>query len=185
MGFAIYGINRWTARLNHAAVILAATATGVFVLVAHAMDAFPNHLAAPMPQWSFGLAAAPLGYAVGRCLLIPSRDAQRMSLWVIALVTLTACIILNSTGFSSLAIPYGLAMGLVCTAYAWPVRSDAFVASVAPLTFGIYLIHPLISFGLKHVIVADQHYAAFIALTTCISGLVTLGLTKTPLRRFV
>ena len=47
------------------------------------------------------------------------------------------------------------------------------------------MIHPLVGYGLKHSVVPEEHYAVFFMLTVCISGLATLGLTKTPLRRFV
>jgi peptidoglycan/LPS O-acetylase OafA/YrhL len=56
---------------------------------------------------------------------------------------------------------------------------------VAPLTSGIYLIHPLVGYGLKPFMGAGQHPAAFIILAVCVSAVVTLGLTKTPLKRFV
>jgi peptidoglycan/LPS O-acetylase OafA/YrhL len=185
LGFAIYEINRRTSRANHAVVILTATATGILMLVARATGILPADVPAPLSQWSFGLAAAPLGLAVGRCLMIPSRDTRRLLLSVVSLATLLACIILNSTGFASVAIPYGIGMTLVCIGYTWRARNDAFVAYVASLTFGVYLIHPLISFGLQHLIVANEHHAAFILLTAGISGAITLGLKKTPLRRFV
>jgi membrane-bound acyltransferase YfiQ involved in biofilm formation len=185
LGCMIHQVNRWTSRLNDAAVVLVATAAGVFLLAAGPLGIIPNGVRPPLPQWNFGLAAVPLGFALGRSLAIPSRDTQRLLLSMVALATSLVCIMLNSAGFPGLAIPYGLAMVLVCIAYAWHAGSDAFVAAVAPLTFGIYLVHPLISIGLQRVVAAGQHPAALILLTAGISGLVTLGLTKTPLRRFV
>jgi surface polysaccharide O-acyltransferase-like enzyme len=185
LGFGTYEISRRTSRTNDAVVVLVATVTGICVLAAHAMGIFPDHLAAPLPQWCFGLAAAPLGLAVGRCLAIPSQESRRWLLLVVFAGTVMGCIVLSSAGSASLAVPYGLAMTLVSIACAWQVRGDAFVASVAPLTFGIYLIHPLIGFGLQHLVAASWHYPVVIVLTVGISGLVTLGLIKTPLRRFV
>ena len=87
-----------------------------------------------------------------------------------------------------------LALTLVAASWAAPAlcqdttladQRPAVAAAIAPLTFGIYLIHPLISFGLRHIVEAQQPSAIFIVLTACLSGLVTLGLMKTPLRRFV
>lgn len=185
LGLLIHEVNRRTSRVNDTAVVLAATATGIFLLAARPLGLFAYCISPPLPQWSFGLAAAPLGFAIGRCLLIDSHDSRRQLLSVVTLPTLLACIILTWAGSTSPAVPYGLAIGLVYIAYAWPVRGDRVAAAIAPLTFGIYLIHPLISFGLRHIVEAQQPSAIFIVLTACLSGLVTLGLMKTPLRRFV
>jgi len=184
-GLLIYMVNGWTWGTNNIAVIVAAAVLGAFTLMAHATGVLGDHLMMPLAQWGFGLAAVPLGFAIGRCMTIPSHDVQRSLLCVIALVMLVMCTVLNMTGYAALSVPYELATVLVCAAYAWPSGGNAFVATVAPLTFGIYLIHPLVGYGLKQFIAADQHYLAFIVLTVCMSGVVTLGLTKTPLKRFV
>jgi hypothetical protein len=147
----------------------------------------------PLPQWEFGLATVPLGLAVGRALSVPSRRAQVWLLLMIAGATLGASALLISLGLRSTSVPYSLAVVLVCLAYLWPVRSNAFISAVAPLTFGIYLIHPLVIYGLKHSlmrsgaagVLADGHYAVAIILTTCLAGAVTWALTKTPLRGVV
>ncbi len=95
-----------------------------------------------------------------------------------------------SLGLRSTLVPYSLAIVLVCLAYLWPVRSNAFIRAVAPLTFGIYLIHPLVMYGLKYSlmrsgaagVLGDGHYAVAIGLTACLAGAVTWALRKTPLR---
>jgi len=185
LGFLIHEVNRRTLGVSNAAVVLTATVAGLLLLATRPLGVFSEPLTPPLPQWSFGLAAAPLGFAIGRCLVIRSHNTRRLLMSVVASSTLLVCIVLNWAGFASPAVPYGLAVALVCVAYARPVRSDRFVNAVAPLTFGIYLIHPLVSFGLQRLIEAKQHAAIFIVLTACISGLVTFGLTKTPLKRFV
>lgn len=185
LGCVMHEVNRRTWKLGHAAVSVAATAAGVFLLAAGPVGLLPGGNSPPVPQWNFGLAAVSLGFAIGRCLAIPSRNTRRLLLSIIAAATLPECIILNSAGFAGLAIPYGLAIVLVCAAYAWEASGDAFVTAVAPLTFGIYLIHPLIGIGLQHVLVASRYPAAFILLTAAISGLATLILTRTPLKRYV
>ncbi len=184
-GLLIYAINGWTSGVRNVVAALVAATLGVLALMGHATGVFGGNLMVPLPQWIYGLAAIFVGFAIGRCMMIPSRDTQRALLFVIALMVLAACSILNSMGFTSLAVSYGLGTVLVCIAYAWPSGNDAFVEHVAPLTLGIYLIHPLASYGLRHFVVPADHYTALLILTVCISGLVTLGLMKTPLRRFV
>ena len=184
-GLLIHVLNRRTLRINDTLVVLAATLASAFVLAACAVGLHAYELASPLPQWEFGLAAIPLGLAVGRSLAIPSRRVQMLLLSIICATTLATCAILTSVHLDSSAIPYGLAIMLVCLAYGWQVNGNAFIAAVAPLTFGIYLLHPLVMYGLPHFFAAQGHYAAFIALTACISGVVTWGLMQTPLRRFV
>jgi surface polysaccharide O-acyltransferase-like enzyme len=98
---------------------------------------------------------------------------------------LGACLILAFLGLGAPVVPYGLAIVLVCLAYRCPVGPNGFVAAVAPLAFGIYLVHPLALYGVKHFLAANGHYAVLVALTACLCGLITFGLMKTPLRRFV
>jgi peptidoglycan/LPS O-acetylase OafA/YrhL len=185
LGFAMYGISRWTSKVNNIVIILSVTILGVVLLVASSLSMVSHYFAPPLREWNFGIAAVPLGFAIGRCLMIPSADVRKLLLSLVSLVTVIACIVLNWAGFATPAVPYGFAMVLVCLAYSWHAGSDAFVATVAPLTFGIYLIHPLVGLGLPHILGVNQHYAVLIALTVCLSGLITLGLMKTPLRRFV
>jgi surface polysaccharide O-acyltransferase-like enzyme len=188
LGFVIYKLDGWTRRLNNVAVVFASTTIGVLVLAAHATGvfAFAHRAGEPLPQWLFGLAAIPLGFAIGRCLVIPSRETRGVLLSAICLVTLMTCTLLISCGATSATVPYTIAVALVCLAYAWPHnRSDVFVTYVAPLTFGVYLVHPLIAYATKRVLAADQNYAGYILLIACLSGLAVLILKRTPVRRFV
>ncbi len=178
---------------GHVWVVVTATVVGVVTLAACAVDMAGRALPPPLPQWEFGLATIPLGLAIGRSLAVPSRRAQVRLLLMIAGATVGASALLTSLGFRSMAVPYSLAVVLVCLAYLWPVKSNGFLSAVAPLTFGIYLIHPLVIYGLKHSlmrsgaagVLAEGHYAVAIILTTCLAGAVTWGLTKTPLRGVV
>jgi surface polysaccharide O-acyltransferase-like enzyme len=184
-GLFIHVLNRRTVRISDTLVVLAAALTGAFVLAACTVGLHAYELARPLPQWEFGLAAIPLGLAIGRSLAIPSRRVQMLLLSVICATTLGTCAILTSFHLDSTAIPYGLAMVFVCLAYGWQVNGNGLIATLAPLTFGIYLLHPLVMYGLPHFLAAQGHHAAFIALTACISSAVTWGLMQTPLRRFV
>ncbi|OHB67359.1 MAG: hypothetical protein A2Y77_14225 [Planctomycetes bacterium RBG_13_62_9] len=184
-GILVHVLNGRTLRVNNTMVIVTATIVGVFALVPHAIGISGPPLTEPLPQWRFGLAAIPLGFAVGRCLLMPSGETQRMLLSVVSAITVGGCVVLYSLGFASPAVPYGLAMLLVCLAYGWQAKDRVFFSAAAPLTFGIYLIHPLVAYGLKQLVVPSQHFVAFVALTVCISGLLTLSLVNTRLRRFV
>jgi len=184
-GFLVYVLNRRISRINSISAVAGATLIGVLVLAACTVGMSRHVLMEPLPQWEFGLAAIPLGFAVGKCMTIPSRQVQGLLLLMVSGTTLAGCAILSSLGFTGLAVPYGLAMALVCLAYGWQAKANGLIAALASLTFGIYLIHPLVIHGSKLLITPGQSHAAFIALTAGISGLITLGLMRTPLRRFV
>jgi len=184
-GLLLYLLNRRLQRSNDTLVVFAATLLGVLLLVACTLSLKTFELVRPLPQWEFGLAAIPLGLAIGRCLMIPSRRVQQMFLCLVASVTLGTCVILMSRDLNELAIPYSLAMTSVCFAYGWPASGNAFAATAASLTLGIYLIHPLVIPVLTRFFPAQGHYSIFIVLATCLSGAVTWGLMRTPLRKFV
>jgi len=182
-GLLIHALNRPISKVSsNPLVVLAATAVGVLTLAVCTSDRHTSAWVPPLPQWAFGLAAIPLGLAVGRSLAIPSPRARALHLAGISVATTAAGLIAIPFHVASGFIPYGLAVALVCLACGWRVRGNGFVAAVAPLTFGIYLVHPLVMHGLKQFVTPDGHFAAFITLTACLSGIVTWGLMKTPLR---
>jgi len=183
--FLVYVLSRRTLRFNHTAVALIATAAALLMLVAHAMGLFSSRLPSPLPQWEFGLPAIPLGFAIGRCLMVPSWWRKRFLLGTIVLVTEVTFLVLTGSGHGSSVTPYSLAVVLVCLAYCWRTNASVIVATLAPLTFGVYLIHPLVILVLKRTAIASQHCVIFIGLTVCISGLLALGLRQTRLRQFV
>jgi len=184
-GLLVYGLNRWTLRFNHVAAVLIAAGIGLSLLVVNAAGLFSLGLMRPVPQWEFGLAAVPLGFAIGRCLMVPSRRRQVFLLSAIFLLTQVTSLALIASGYISSTLPYNLAVALVCLAYCRPTNGSVVISTLAPLTFGVYLIHPLVSRGLTPFISSARHWMGFVGLTACLSGLVTLGLMKTPLRKVV
>jgi surface polysaccharide O-acyltransferase-like enzyme len=184
-GLLLHVLNRPISKVNNNLVVFVATLVGVLTLSVCTLDTHVSVLRPPLPQWEFGLAALPVGLAVGRSLAMPSHRAQVRHLCMICVATTGTCAIATSFHAGSAPVPYGLAIVLVCLACGWQSNGNGFVAAVAPLTFGIYLVHPLAMYGVKHFFPADGHYAAFIALTTCLSGIVTWGLMRTPLRTVV
>lgn len=184
-GFLVYAVNRWTSQINHAVLVYAGTAIGVIILILHEVRPTSYGSMRPLPQWEFGLAAIPLGFAIGRCTMIPSKRRRQVLLSMISFGILVTSTVLMVLGHATSVVPYTVAILLVCLAYGWRTQDNTIIAAFAPLTFGVYLIHPLIGYGLRQFIASEQHCAAFIGLTVCFSGLATMALMKTPVRRFV
>ncbi len=185
LGLLIHVLNRRIAAVNHVAVVVTATVVGVVTLAVCAVDLAGRAAAPPLPQWEFGLAALPLGLAVGRSLAAPTRRGQVGLLSLVSGATLGVSTLLISLGWRSTLVPYSLAIMLVCLAYLVPVSNNALISAAAPLTFGIYLIHPLVLYGLNHSFLAHGHFTVTVLLTTCVAGAVTWALTKTPLKGVV
>jgi surface polysaccharide O-acyltransferase-like enzyme len=117
--------------------------------------------------------------------MLASRERRRLFLVMIASMVAIEYGILQHFGLGGPVIPHGIGLILVCLAYCWDIGGDGIVASAAPLTFGIYLIHPLVIHALRRVPTMEDHYVLFVLLTVCVSALATLVLMRTPLRRFV
>ncbi len=184
-GLVVYVIHRRTLKVDHAMTAFVATGVGLLLLYVHALVPASSRWMRPLPQWEFGLAAAPLGFAVGRCMMIPSKRIQQALLMAITAATLAVATTLTASGHAAAVIPYTAAVVLVCLAYAWHVHENPIVAALAPLTLGVYLVHPLVHYGLNRVMIMERYYGMSVALTVCLSGLVTLVLMKTPMRKFV
>ncbi len=184
-GLLVHSLSRRMSRANGPAVVAGATLLGVLALAGCSMHMSLHALPRPLPQWEFGLAAIPLGVAIGRCLMSPSRRRRNLLLSLVGGATAAAGTVLGLLGLGESAVPYGLAVSLVCLAYGWQIRNNGWIAALAPLTLGIYLVHPLVIREFRQVFAPEQNYAVFMVLTAIISGLITLGLTRTPLRRFV
>jgi len=184
-GLLIFEVNRRTRENSHVVAAAAAATVGILTLTVSAVGMRDLRLPRPLPQWEFGLAAIPLGLAIGRCLSIQSRNLRRALLAGIGLAVLAESTVLGASGSGAMAVPYGIATTLVCIAYCREARSNSVVTALAPLTFGIYLVHPLVLYGLRCCLSSDGHYGLLISLAVCVSALVTLVLMKTPVRRFV
>ncbi len=107
----------------------------------------------PLSQWLYGLTACPAGWTIGR--ILSSNDSQKSKLLVFFFcLTLSAgCLILTFLGYDFLGVSYIVGFFLFGLAIVLPnwKKGDVLVRW-APLTFGIYLIHPLINGALSLVL---------------------------------
>jgi peptidoglycan/LPS O-acetylase OafA/YrhL len=185
LGFMAHVVGRRAAQTRPIGTTLLAAAVGILTLIGGAVGVSGYLSTEPFPQWAFGLAALPLGYAIGKCVTLPQSGIRKPLLLAICLAASATCLLLSLTGHAGLGIPYGISLVLVCLAYFRHGHADVLVAKVAPLTFGIYLIHPLVAYGMSILFPSNPHYTVLIGANVCVSALLTLGLRETPVRRFV
>jgi Acyltransferase family len=141
-------------------------------------------LEAPFGQWAFAASAIPFGIAVGAaCRARPAR--VYLALASVALAGVVSCAVVERIGDHYTAISYGIGIPLACAALLWRFEPNGLVRVLAPLSMGLYVLHPFIT---------DQIYRLdlvrrFPALTATASILVTLALTlvlrKTPIQRYL
>jgi len=184
-GFLVFAVNRRMRETDHIVTVTTAAITGMLILAACTVAMTGQRLPEPLPQWEFGLAAIPLGLAIGRCLMIPSQNLQRTLLAGIGLAVLVESQILQAVNAGGTAISYGIGVPLVCAAYCLETKGNIVVVTLAPLTFGVYLVHPLVMYGLRHSLPWTGQHGLFIPLVACLSALATLVLMKTPVKRFL
>ena len=146
----------------------------------------------PLAQWTLGLPAIPLGFAIGRIALLRKAEDRRNMYLVVVFATTAACTIFawlgNGTwmGYgSTFAIRYCVSLAIVCSALHWKGNFGPISSKLATLSYGIYLIHPLVVVPFYQFGIAVQHPLVLLFLVLFISSMVTFILTKTPLRQFV
>lgn len=152
-------------------------------------------LGLPLAQWILGLPAIPLGFAIGRIKILQRAEDRKKYFMFIILSTLAACVgcmvfdrLSHGIWFnfsSKFAIRYFASLVIFCSALHWRGKLDPVSANLALLSYGIYLVHPLVLVPLYQFDIAIQHPLLLLFLVLSISSLITFILRKTPLKQFV
>lgn len=153
------------------------------------------HLPTPLAQWTLGLPAIPLGFAIGRIKIIQRIEERKRYFMLIILSTMAACLacmvfarISQGTWFdysTKFAIRYFASFVIFCSALHWRGRLDPISTNLASLSYGIYLVHPLVVVPFYQFGIAVQHPLLLLFLVLSVSSLITFILRKTPLKQFV
>lgn len=173
------------------------TAISIGALCVFGCSIIQSHLHPPTPlaQWVLGLPAIPLGFAIGRIkILQKTEDRKKYFVFVIlsALAACVGCIAFDRLShgiwlnFSSkFAVRYFVSLVIFCAALHWRGKLDPISASLASLSYGIYLVHPLVLVPFYQFSIAIQHPLLLLFLVLSISSLIIFILKKTPLKQFV
>ncbi len=184
-GLIVWAIEVRTRYMDNRVVVAAALIVTVLAMLGYLLTAARCGLGVPWAQWAFSAPAIPLGFAIGRCQTARDEQTRRLSLLVVALGGALACLTLCLTGHASPGVPYGIAAILVPLAYLLPGRQGLLTAWATPLTFGIYLLHPLVDYAVRHVISAEVRTEPLAVSVFCLSAALTWALMQTPLKRFL
>jgi peptidoglycan/LPS O-acetylase OafA/YrhL len=145
----------------------------------------PNlHYDPPFPQWIFGVPGIMLGCAIGYSLRLSIRT--RIAVLIVIMVSsLVVSIVQLNQGTIQMVIPYGIGISSVCLAFLIPGKSDPISHFLASLTYGIYLVHPMIGSILQFVLRESISVYGLGALTVIGSMFMVALIQRTLLRRFV
>ena len=83
------------------------------------------------------------------------------------------------------ALRYCASVTAVCFAVHWQGRLDPISRKLASLSYGIYLVHPLVMVVLKELRIAVQYPFVSLLLVVSISALITDIFKRTPLKQLV
>jgi hypothetical protein len=139
---------------------------------------------APLTQWVFAGPSVVLGLGLGIGLRTEGASRYRW-MGMLTLALLVACIVCVHWGLTDLPEPY-LAGGLACVA-ATLVRGNTgrATAYVSGLTYGVYLVHPLVRTMCIRVGVLPERNAMAAVVIVMLSFTFVAVLRASPLRRFV
>jgi hypothetical protein len=171
--------------LQPAVVVLAAVIVGCAGIAGSSLVMkYHTHIAPPFVQWVFALPAVALGFALGRVQGGAFSKNRELFVAGIGAATVVLCIVLFAAGLQKLAVPYACGTALVCAALIWQGNGTRFMVSWAPLTFGTYLMYPMVSY-VPDIIVpsASVEIKALATFTISLAAAFVIG--KTPAKRFI
>ena len=188
-------IHRKIVGIRESYTIISAIFIGALCVFGCSIAQFYLYAPTPLAQWIFGLPAIPLGFAIGRIKILPDARVMKKYFMLLILLTLVAsigCVIFVRLNHGTwidysikFAVRYFVSSLIFCAALVWRGKLDFISAGLASLSYGIYLVHPLVLIPFYQFSIAIQHPLLLLCLVLSISSLITFILKKSPLKQFV
>jgi len=166
--------------------IVIASILGVVSVFCFSIVSSQYILPVPLGQWMLGFPAVPLGFAIGRSMLF-EKSSDRLKLYLcLTLLLVAVCFGVGYMGYAiKYAVRYCGGFLMVCLVLCLDGSRDPVSSRLATLTYGIYLIHPLILVFLGFVHFFDTMPLLVFLITIVLSTIAVVILQKTHIKRFV
>lgn len=141
------------------------------------------NLMAPFSQWLFALPSLPVGFAFGYIVRSVKTTYQPFLFILICIITIFTCFYTYRQWDSRTVVSYGVGTWLTILAVQYQLPYEKTAKQFSALTYGIYLIHPLV-ISVLGVIFHQIHPAVMITSVFVLSFAIVYFLKRT-LFRFV
>lgn len=143
-------------------------------------------LSSPFLQWMLGFPAIPMGYAIGMSRFMKTKRHQYLFfIFSILSACVVACLIKVFGAESRFMFRYCIALGIVCFSLAFEGKMDAVTYTMSSLTFGIYLMHPLIISCFYFFVPLEKWPYGIFILVILTTTILTYLMKKSSLKKFV
>ncbi len=185
--FAVSAVLYWVRLMSPAAdgpagvAVCAALAMAILTANAVWLSGMP-----PFDQWLTAVPMTLFGHALGRIALIHVDQTRRSAVAAVLAMVTAACAarLFIPGGYGQDAVVAWLGLTLFVAVGALPLPASAAVRLLAPLTLGIYLIHPLVMDMFSRLI-GESGSPLRVVLVFCASAAVVNGMKKLPMMRRV
>lgn len=186
-------IHRAITGASNSFVITAAIVLGTLSVAGCAMIQSCVQPPTPLRQWILGAPAMFLGLAIGRIMLQEkAEDKRNLYLFTVLLMGAVCAVFLwILSGLwadyaGKFAIRYCVAAALVCFGLHWQGSLDPISKKLASLSYGIYLVHPLVEIVLSELGIAVERPYVSLLLVLVFSALAADVIKRTPFfRQFI
>jgi surface polysaccharide O-acyltransferase-like enzyme len=181
----IVGLQEKTRVWAAPSVASAGLVVGALVLAACALVLATQPIDWPALQWLFALPSPLLGFALGRAVL--ASDGKLLRRLALLLTPLAVGVAVASYVEPEIEMlrRYLVSLAVVTLAFIWPGAEDRFSRRLAPLLFGIYLIHPLFVRIYQASHLPDLPLIILTAMVFGLSAATVALLQRTKLRQLV
>ncbi|MFN0008547.1 MAG: acyltransferase family protein [Planctomycetota bacterium] len=170
---------RWDARKTSIATALVATIVTSLASQAVMLE-MPD---VPLRAWLRVTPAIFWGIAVGQSLRAHARERQRLLILVALLGIISFLYSPFDPNPEDLPRRFGVAVPLACLGFAWTPVVPRAIGRLATVTFGVYLVHPLVAKAIATVLDTESWSTMELALLIWIgSALIVLALRWSGLR---
>jgi peptidoglycan/LPS O-acetylase OafA/YrhL len=137
----------------------------------------------PFAQWLFALPSIPMGYFLGSAVRFVKPSFRLVLFGLLLAAVYLVCLSLFWLGDINMVVPYGVGTLLTVLAYNVSFPFTETLRRLGSLTYGIYLIHPLVSSVVNVTFHIPFPFLKIISVFTI--SLIVVYLLKRGIFRFV